>query len=288
MRISWWLFWKWVVLHGKIIDMEVWMDKSSTVFLGILSHTSAAGYTGRRYIREMAHFQQAMLDSQRVSMHTREELCTCICACVKKTSNTFEMSIKQTIWLGVYRLHLDIIISLDPICLLHLVYRIGWKWSNQMEMIESNLDQCACMTRVSQRKVALMCTHAVHLMSVHFNSSNLVESLHICISVNIYIYVYIYIYFCPYTYISYITVYQYIIALCLSVYLRGLKLCLFWVSWRGLARTRLRMMTSFWHPWKASTEDTCTASLAWAGKASVESVWAQGMLCQCWDDFSQS
>jgi len=42
-----------------------------------------------------------------------------------------------------------------------------------------------------------------------------------------------------------------------------------WVSWRGLARTRLRMMTSFWHPWKASTEDTCTASLAWAGRASV-------------------
>ena len=108
------------------------MDKSSTVFWGILSHTSAAGYTGRRYIREMAHFQQAMLDSQRVSMHTREELCTCICACVKKPSNTIEMSIKQTIWLGVYRLHLDIIISLDA----YLSPPPGL--SNRMEMIESD------------------------------------------------------------------------------------------------------------------------------------------------------
>ena len=129
------------------------------------------------------------------------------------------MSIKQTIWLGVYRLHLDIIISLDPICLLHLVYRIGWKWSNQMEMIESNLDQCACMTRVSQRKVALMCTHAVHLMSVHFNSSNLVESLHICISVNIYIYVYIYIYILLHIHIH-------IIHYSISVYYRSLFICL--------------------------------------------------------------
>ena len=31
-------------------------------------------------------FQQAMFDYQRVSMHTREELGTCICACVKKNN----------------------------------------------------------------------------------------------------------------------------------------------------------------------------------------------------------
>ena len=31
-------------------------------------------------------FQQAMFDYQRVSMHTREELGTCICACVEKNN----------------------------------------------------------------------------------------------------------------------------------------------------------------------------------------------------------
>ena len=28
---------------------------------------------------------------------------------------------------------------------------------------------------------------------------------------------------------------------------------------RGFARTKLKMITSFWHPWKASTEETCTS-----------------------------
>mmetsp|Transcript_59695 Transcript_59695/g.194827 ORF Transcript_59695/g.194827 Transcript_59695/m.194827 type:complete len:285 (-) Transcript_59695:2246-3100(-) len=35
---------------------------------------------------------------------------------------------------------------------------------------------------------------------------------------------------------------------------------------RRLARTRLTMITSFSHPWKASTDETCTAPLAAAGR----------------------
>lgn len=53
---------------------------------------------------------------------------------------------------------------------------------------------------------------------------------------------------------------------------------------RGFARTRLKMITSFWQPWKASTDETCTASRAPAGRAlrcrkQAEQLWLRR--CEC-------